>query len=151
MNGCWPRALDNDVTIETSGIKIGTPPQAILQGVLEKKGQLFTSWRTRTFVLESNKMLSYYEVRNDRMFYKGCIPLNQDVQLIRGGVDKTGRAIIKICTFKRIMKRHFLYTTPGSTYVMGAPSKSIQDMWVTALRSALAVAKVRIHLLFVLF
>ncbi len=142
--GCWPCApsRDNNAPVETSDITIRAPPPAILQGILEKKGQWYSSWKTRMFVLENQKILSYYEPRDDKMFYKGCIPLNKNVQLVRGDVDETGRAIIKIYTFKRVMKRHFLYTTPGRTYVLGAPSRKIQDTWVTALRGALAVAEV---------
>ena len=132
----------NNVVVNAPDITIRTPPPALLQGVLEKKGQWFPVWKTRIFVLETNKMLSYYEQRGDKMFYKGCIPLNTNVQLVKGDVDDTGRAIIKLYTFKRIMKRHFLYTTPGRTYTLGAPSIKIQEKWMTALRNALTFAEV---------
>lgn len=145
MGRCWPCEQvprDTNIVVHSPDITIRTPPPAIIQGVLEKKGQWFSSWKTRIFVLENNKMLSYFEQRDDKMFYKGCIPLNTNVELVRGDVDETGRAIIKLYTVKRVMKRHFLYTTPGRTYVLGCPSKKIQDNWVTALRSALSVAEV---------
>ena len=143
-NQCWPREAGrgNNVIIQSPDITIRSPPPAILQGELEKKGQWFSTWKSRIFVLESYKILSYFEKRGDNMYYKGCIPLTTQVQLVRGDVDETGRAIIKLYTFKKVMKRHFLYTTPGRTFTLGAPSRKIQEKWVNALRTALTFAEV---------
>ncbi|EKX33198.1 hypothetical protein GUITHDRAFT_120642 [Guillardia theta CCMP2712] len=105
----------------------------LLEGVLLKRGGLFSGWKERLFVL-TTKHIVYYESGNYMLASRSCtikgsIPLSQVKSLDSLPEKKHGkRFCMAICS-------------PSTTWVVRADTESDFNRWRDAIRNAIANAK----------
>merc|ERR1712154_320651 len=100
---------DNE-SVKSSGIQI------VKQGWMMKKGELIKSWKKRYFVLNSNKILNYYE-SDKAVMIKGSCSLN------------------KVKSIKKKSGQSFEIDTPKRKWCFACRDDKVMDEWVQAIKS----------------